>query len=82
MKHLRQFSAATVLTLILTLSAFAGQMDTGFVQLSAQSTAKGQMDTGVATATLGQMDTGRAVISTESTWNIFSNLLRSMILFF
>ncbi len=82
MKHLRQFSAAAVLTLTLTLSTFAGQMDTGFVQLSAQSTAKGQMDTGLATTAPGQMDTGRTVISTESTLNILSHLLRSMILFF
>ncbi len=53
MKQLRLTTAATVLALALSFSAFAGEMDTGFTSQSpTQSTATvaGQMDTGVASA--------------------------------
>ncbi len=47
MKNLRQLCAASVLTVTLSLPAFAGQMDTTFASPPAPSTA-GQMDTTVA----------------------------------
>jgi hypothetical protein len=56
MKHLRQLSAAVVLTCALALSASAGDMHTGIVsptppettgQMSAGVTNKGDMDAGV-----------------------------------
>lgn len=53
MKTLRDFCAVLVLTLTLTLPAFAGQMDTMFVppppqQPVTQAATAGEMDTGIA----------------------------------
>lgn len=45
MKTLRHFCAASVLTLTLALSAFAGEMDTGIAPPPPQMTTAGQMDT-------------------------------------
>lgn len=53
MRLLRQILAVTVLTSMITIAAFAGQMDTGYTSQPTESAA-GQMDTGYA----GQMDTG------------------------
>jgi hypothetical protein len=57
MKSLRQVCAASVLTLMLALSAFAGEITTMVVSPqpppSQQSTTQGQMDTGIA----GEIDT-------------------------
>jgi hypothetical protein len=55
MKTLRQFCTAFALTLMLTLSAFAGQIDTPFAEPppSQHSTTQGQIETGIA----GQIDT-------------------------
>ncbi len=49
MKNLRHFCAASMLTLALTLTAVAGQIETGIVPPTAPATptTQGQIDTGI-----------------------------------
>ncbi len=77
MKQLRLTTAATVLTLTLSFSGFAGQMDTTLTSpVTAQSTATvaGDMETGV-TATSSTSSTVTAVNSLTQVLLALLNLL-------
>lgn len=66
MKPLRRLCVALVLTLVLALSAFAGDIQTGITTTppppESQATTTGEISTGVtgdmSTTAAGQMDTG------------------------
>ncbi len=70
MKALRQLCAASVLTLALALSAFAGEIQTPRTSPE-QPTKQGEIQTGVT----GQIDTMRQATATE----IALSLLQSML---
>jgi hypothetical protein len=80
MKTLRRLCAVFVLTLVLALSAFAGDMSTGITAppppSTSQATTAGDMSTGVT----GDMSTG--VTATDPTTDIFLSLLQSLLSFF
>lgn len=82
MKSLRKLLAVSVLTLVLTCSALAGEMDTGIVQPPPQSSATiaGEMDTGL-TAT-DETATGDVSASVNSAGEVALNLLRSVLALF
>ncbi len=82
MESLRKSLAVTVLTLVLTCSAFAGEMSTGIVQPPPQpnSSVAGEMSTGVATtdgATAEEMST-----TVDPVREVTLNLLRSVLSLF
>lgn len=82
MKSLRRLLSITVLMLVLTCSAFAGEMGTGIVQPPPQSsaTAAGEMGTGLAATngtTAGDMST-----SVDPVREVVLNLLRSVLSLF
>lgn len=78
MKTLRRLCAAFVLTLMLALSAFAGEIQTTIVSQPPPdpATAQGQMDTTIA----GQM--GNPLIVTDSVTQAALNLLESALSLF
>jgi uncharacterized protein involved in exopolysaccharide biosynthesis len=76
MRHFKQFCAACVLTLALTLSAFAGDMGAGITAPpppTSQATITGEISTGVT----GDMSTGVTAIDpvTETALNLLQSLL-------
>ncbi len=82
MKTLRQLCAASVLTLVLTVSAFAGVMSTGVTEpppppSPSTATPEGDMTTGAAgeisTTVAGEISTG--VSSTDPATGVTLNLL-------
>lgn len=79
MKTLRRLCAAFVLTLALSLSAFAGDMQAGVTAppppRSSQTTTQGEITTGVA----GEMSAG---VAGEVPNNIFLSLLQSLLALF
>lgn len=82
MKSLRKLFAVSVLTLVLTCSALAGEMDTGIVQPPPQPSAAtaGEMDTGLTATnetTFGDTSTG-----VNSAGEVALNLLRSVLSLF
>jgi len=78
MKTLRQLCAAFVLTLMLALSAFAGEMEAGIAPPPPpqQATMQGEIHTGSA----GQIETGVAI--TDSVAQAALNLLESVLSLF
>jgi hypothetical protein len=76
MKNLRQLCVTFVLTVTLSLPAFAGQMDTTFASPPAPST-EGQMDTTVA----GQMGTGSSE-AVDPVMQMALNLVQSVLSLF
>jgi hypothetical protein len=78
MKTLRRLCALLVLTLALSFSAFAGQIDTGFTPPPppSQATVTGEISTGVT----GDMTTG--VTATDPASDIFLSLLQSLLSLF
>ncbi len=84
MKNLRQLCAAFVLTLVLTLSASAGQMSTTVAPPApptSTATTEGDMSTGVAgdmsTTVAGEMTTG--VTATDPATGAALNLLLNLL---
>jgi hypothetical protein len=80
MKTLRQLLVASVVTFVLTMPAFAGQMDTMVAPPPPQAAVtEGQIDTTVA----GQIETpsGEAT-ATDSATEIALNLLQSVLSLF
>lgn len=79
MKPLRRLCAAFVLTLMLALSAFAGEMTTGVTQPPPpqQATTEGQVDT---PPLVGQMDT--TVTATDSVTQAALSLLETALSLF
>ena len=80
MTRLLKLCAATLLTLIITISAFAGQMDGGFVQPTPSQPAlarTGEIQTGAPAAAPNRMGLG-APITSLNTWEVISNILRAM----
>lgn len=77
MKNLRRLSVALVFTLTLTISAFAGEMDTGFAP---PTTANGDIQTPLT----GQMDTlgSSEATATGSATEIALSLLQSVLSLF
>ena len=79
MRTLRRLCAALVLTLVLALSAFAGEIDTMFVppppppQQSMTQATEGEIDTGIA----GEIDTTAAITSpvTDTALNLLQSVL-------
>jgi hypothetical protein len=82
MKTLRQLSVALVFALALTVSAFAGDIETGKTQLSpspATTTAQGDIQTTVT----GQEETGSSeATAADSATEIALNLLQSVLSLF
>lgn len=88
MKTLRRLCAVFVLTLTLSLSVFAGDMETGIAAPpsppDSQAMTAGQMDTTVA----GQMDTGvtgdmsTGVAATDPATEVALNLLQNLLSLF
>ena len=72
MKNLRQLCAVLVLTLMLTLSAFAGQIEIGYVPPPPQqSTAQGE----ATMSNTGEISTGVMDTTTEITLNLLQSVL-------
>jgi hypothetical protein len=82
MKSLRKLLAVSVLTLVLTCSALAGEMDTGIVQQPPQpsATTAGEMDTGLRAT--NETATGDVSASVNPAGEVALNLLRSVLLLF
>jgi hypothetical protein len=88
MKTLRRLCAVFVLTLVLALSAFAGDMSTGITAppppSTSQATTAGDMSTGVtgdmSTGITGDITTG--VMATDPATDIFLSLLQSLLSLF
>jgi hypothetical protein len=84
MKNLRRLSVALVFTLVLTIPAFAGEIDTGKTspppsQPTQAATTEGEIDTGIT----GQTETGSGEVSaTNSATEIALNLLQSVLALF
>jgi hypothetical protein len=79
MKNLRRLSGALVFTIVLTIPAFAGEMDTGIAPPPQAATTEGDIHTTVT----GQMDTGNSeATATGSATEIALNLLQSVLSLF
>jgi len=80
MNRVRQFCAATVLTLVLTFAVFAGDMATGYVQTPPQQSAvAGDMATG-DTAT-DEISSAKP-ISIDPVTGLALNILQSLLTLF
>lgn len=80
MTTLRQLGIALALTIVLAITAFAGQMDTGIAPPSPPATLiNGEMETGIT----GQMDTGSGeATAADSATEVALNLFQSVLAFF
>ena len=81
MRTFQRLFAAFVLTLMLALSAFAGDIETGIVSQSPQSTAQATTTQGeISTTVAGDIETG--VTATNPATEIALNLLLSVLSLF
>lgn len=81
----RQLCAAILLTFIMTVSTFAGEMGTTFVQPSSTlstTAAPGEMGTTVIAPTVGKTGMDVGITSMGLTWEMFSHMLETMIQLF
>lgn len=82
MKSLRKLLAASVLTCVLSVCAFAGDMHTGYTDTGdTQTTVTGDMHTGVAATTTGDMGTP-VTSSTDPVTGIALSLVQSVLALF
>jgi hypothetical protein len=79
MRHFRKVCAACVLTLAISLSAFAGNMETTIVSPQPSGTPSATTPGNVQTGYAGILETTRSITATESVAVIAFTLVQSVL---